>query len=368
MSHQASYTSAAVYFFSGTGNSLRAAKNISSYLNIPARKLINIRYKKYFQIPEKTGTGIVGIVFPAHGFTAPWTVIRFALAMPRGRGAKAFVAVTRGGTRPFRIFFLPGLSGSASFIIALILLAKGYRVKGTAGIDMPSNWMSLHWGLHKKNQEYIFRKSDKKIRKFSARIASGKRYFFTVNNFIEFISGCALLPVSFLYLIIGRFGLAKIFYANTRCNGCGLCARECPLGAIIMKGPIHPRPYWTFSCESCMHCMGYCPEKAVEASHPLAAAFYFIFSISFSALFGVYVKKLFPGFSGQFHPALSLLIDYCYVISGYFILYWIFFFLIKVPLCNTIVTGATLTHYYRRYHEPETGISDFHTKAHDRDN
>jgi len=300
------------------------------------------------------------MIFPTHGFTAPWAVIRFALSLPRGNGSKAFITVTRGGTRPFGIFFLPGLSGNASFIIAFILLLKGYRIQGIAGIDMPSNWMSLHWGLHRKNQDYIFTKSEKKIRTFAERIAAGKHYLLTLNNCIEFIAGCALLPVSFLYLIIGRFGLAKLFYANNRCTGCGLCARECPVGAIIMKGAIHPRPYWTFSCESCMHCMGYCPEKAVEASHPLGAAFYFIFSISFSAFFAMYMKKIFPGFSGQLHTALSLVIDYCYIITGYYLLYRVFHLLMRIPVVNTILTGATFTRYYRRYHEPETGITDYH--------
>lgn len=353
-------SSAIIYFFSGTGNSLRVAKKIASLISIPCHSLVNIRYKKYFNAADQTISRITGFVFPVHGFTAPWAVMRFAASMPRGNGSQAFVVITRGGSRPFWIFFLPGLGGSASYIVALILMLKGYRIQGITGVDMPSNWMSLHWGLHRKNQDYIFNRSEKKIRAFSSRIASGKRYLFTLNNCSEFIAGCALAPVSFLYLIIGRFGLAKMFYANTRCTGCGLCARECPVSAIIMKGSIHPRPYWTFSCESCMHCMGYCPEKAVESSHPLGAAFYFLFSASGSALLMLTVKKMFPGISGQLHPALSLVLDYCFFMAAYFIIYRIFFLMIRIPPVNRLLTGATLTHYYRRYHEPETAIADYH--------
>ncbi|HQO03526.1 MAG TPA: hypothetical protein PLI62_14785, partial [Spirochaetota bacterium] len=70
--------------------------------------------------------------------------------------------------------------------------------------------------------------------------------------------------------------------------------------------------------------------------------------------------KMFPGISGQLRLALALVLNYCVIMAGYFIIYRIFFLMIRIPPVNRLLTGATLTHYYRRYHEPETAIADYH--------
>jgi hypothetical protein len=36
--------------------------------------------------------------------------------------------------------------------------------------------------------------------------------------------------------------------------------------------------------------------------------------------------------------------------------YWIFWYLIRFPFFNTFFSVSTLTHYYRRYHQPETKL------------
>jgi hypothetical protein len=34
----------------------------------------------------------------------------------------------------------------------------------------------------------------------------------------------------------------------------------------------------------------------------------------------------------------------------------VFWYLIKIPVVNTVFTFTTLTHYYRRYHQPKTKL------------
>jgi hypothetical protein len=53
---------------------------------------------------------------------------------------------TRAGVKLGRLF-LPGLSGIALLLAAVVLMAKGYRIAGMRPIDMPSNWLSIHPSL-----------------------------------------------------------------------------------------------------------------------------------------------------------------------------------------------------------------------------
>ena len=61
--------------------------------------------------------------------------------------------------------------------------------------------------------------------------------------------------------------VGKLLFADTTCTSCGLCARQCPCGAILMKGAKPKTPFWTHHCEACMRCMGYCKTQSIQASH-----------------------------------------------------------------------------------------------------
>ena len=47
--------------------------------------------------------------------------------------------------------------------------------------------------------------------------------------------------------------------ANGKCTSCGLCAKECPAGAIPLD---NPKMTDKDKCISCMHCVAVCPKKA----------------------------------------------------------------------------------------------------------
>ncbi|MHB8077493.1 EFR1 family ferrodoxin [Desulfosporosinus fructosivorans] len=347
------YSSMVIYFMSGTGNSYRAATWMAE---IADKKGITSKLYQISNYCEKSDLeeekDLLGVVFPTHGFTAPWQVIRYTLHLPPGRGKHAFVVATRAGTRIASIPF-PGLEGTAGYLIALLLIMKGYIVRGVMGVDMPSNWMSLHWGLNLANSKFIIARAKVKADSFMASIMEGKRMF---RGILSLLLGLFLSPISLGYLIIGRFFFSKLFFASASCTGCGLCAESCPLKAIRMTGRNKPRPYWTFSCESCMRCMGYCPNKAVESSHSFAIVLYLVATIPVS----LYVLNRLNEVIIIEHYSFffKIMFDYIYTLSSFFAAYLIFSWLMRIPLLNKLCTYTTFTHLYRRYHEPDTALKD----------
>ncbi|MCX8131595.1 MAG: EFR1 family ferrodoxin [Clostridia bacterium] len=353
------YSFLKIKFMSGTGNSYRAAvwmkeaaqgKGISSEL-----EQITGHHNKT-AAGKKPGT-LMGFVFPTYGLTAPWLVIRHALQLPRVKGQHAFVVATKGALMfdsvPFR-----GFEGSAAYLIALILMLKGCRIRGVMGLNMPANMINVHPGLTEADSRIIIDQARIKEDFFIDRILSGRKEFWGIP---DLLLGLALLPVSFIYMVFVRFFLAKLFFASENCTGCGLCAKSCPKKAIKMIGWKKLRPYWKLTCEGCMRCMGYCPNQAIEASHLFAVFLYLIITMPiFSYILDGLSDILKVDMSYSFAKTIFYYLYYLFSIS---FAYYIFSYFIRIPMLNKLFTYTTFTYFYRRYHEPDTELKDIAGKV-----
>ena len=351
-----SYREAAFYFFTGTGNSYRVATWMANVAREEGAT-VTVHAIGSARPAEEISTGetaLLGLVTPTHGLTAPWAMLRFALRLPRRSGTHAVVVATRAGLKIGRIF-VPGAEGTGTYLVSLILALKGYRVRGAVGVDMPSNWIAVHPGLSPDAVTAIVARARDKVAGFTGTIFSGKRRF---TGWIALLLGLCFFYVSLGYLLIGRFFLAKLFFASDRCTGCGLCAEHCPNQAIQMRASkSHARPYWTFRCESCMRCMAYCPTQAIEVNYLLGVGAYLLAAaIPTTVLLAWLAARI---------PALAFLDgtprwmwEWAYTVAILGLAYPLFHLALRIGWVNRLFSLITPTHYYRRYHEPDTALQD----------
>jgi ferredoxin len=343
---------AAIYFMSGTGNSLRVATWIRDAI---AQTGTDARLHSVAAGPSDEGPcRLVALAYPTHGFTTPWPVLRLACRLPRGKGTQALVVPTRAGTK-IGPLFLPGLEGTAGYLVALILALKGYAVRGVMGLDMPSNFMIAHPGFPEPSARAIIARARTKFDGFMGAVLGGRRQF---RGALSLLLGLLLLPVSAAYALLGRFYLAKMMFASAACNGCGLCAERCPFGAIRMWGKTERRPYWTFSCENCLRCLAWCPTQAVESGHSLGLVLYLVTTLPVAVVLMNWLGGAGPG-----HWAAVLLVQYAYILLSLFLVYLLFTLINRIPVINRLFTVTTLVHYYRRYHEPDTRLDDLDIRS-----
>jgi NAD-dependent dihydropyrimidine dehydrogenase PreA subunit len=351
-----SYREATFYFYTGTGNSYRVAAWMADIAR-EAGVAVTLRPIGSAHPGHEVGTGqtaLLGLVMPTHGFTTPWAMLRFAVRLLPRRRTHAVVVATRAGSRIGPVF-TPGIEGTATLIVALILALKGYHIRGATGIDMPSNWTAVHPGLAPDTVVGIGERARVRVAGFMGAILSGKRRF---TGWIPLLIGLWLFHISLAYLLLGRLFLVKLFFASDRCTGCGLCAEYCPNSAIRMRGRGNrSRPYWTFHCESCMRCMAYCPTQAVEASHLLGVGVYLLAAAVPTATLLAWLVARAPALA-WLSGTPSWLFESVYALVALGLGYPLFHFLLTIGWVNRLFTLATLTHYYRRYHEPKTQLKD----------
>jgi ferredoxin len=283
----ASYRKLIVYYFSGTGNS----RNVASWLSKIADergiegRVLNIAQINRLSIEPPDPDALLVFVSPIHGFNYPPVMLHFVLRFPKGNN-KVLLMSTRGGTLIGK-FIVPGISGIAFHLSALVLKLKGYSIRAMFPVDLPSNWISLHPGLNERTVKYLHERNKERVTKFAGKVFSGETVF---KGMYDIVQDILVAPISLAYYFIGRFVLAKTFYASGDCDHCDACIKGCPVLAIKK---IHNRPYWTFDCESCMKCMSHCPRKAIETAHGLLASVAVVHSIVLVGLFHQYVPVLF---------------------------------------------------------------------------
>jgi flavodoxin len=194
-----------IYYFSGTGNSLRIARELQNRL--PDTSLVPIiASMKAGRITASAQN--VGIVFPIHGFTIPIVVEDFIKRLNLTSTTYLFAVTSRMARQ--RVF------GK----INRITRKRGKTLDAGFGIQMPENYISF---FEAPLPDEIARNEKEMLEKMDTMqtiLINRKKYREPPMPLMARIVTGILFPIMIPILRVTRYmGLEKKFYSDLKCTG-----------------------------------------------------------------------------------------------------------------------------------------------------
>ncbi|MBK5242576.1 EFR1 family ferrodoxin [Clostridium sp.] len=230
-----------IYYFSGTGNSLKVAKDISAQLK--DTEIIQI-CEDNMEI-NNTISNKIGIIFPVYVSGMPLLVKEFIEKIKIPKEAYIYTVVTFGAS-----------AGAAIAQLEKLLSNKDLKLSAAFKMKMPGNYQVMYPPFSEKKQKECFKNEEEKISEIVKSIN---------NSEIVKISGVgeAIMETvgGMMYRSFKPYEKDKNFWTDEKCNSCGTCLKVCPANNIKMNDG---KPEWQHECEQCVACMQWCPQKSIQ--------------------------------------------------------------------------------------------------------
>jgi len=233
-----------IYYFTGTGNSLKIAKSLSEKLK--ECELIPIA-KVWEEDNHASTSEKVGFIFPLYYAGLPKIVHDFISKIELTKSSYFFAVVTNAGdinTTPLQQ-------------IETILNAKSKTLSAGFFVVMPNNYI-LGYDIHSEaRQKEFFKEAKKKIDTIHDAVEKNEN-----NLGKDFFEKRRIKSEKFNKTFRESVNESdKSFYAEETCTSCGICVKVCPVNNITL---VEDKPLWQHKCQQCLACINFCPEKCIQ--------------------------------------------------------------------------------------------------------
>lgn len=236
-----------IFYFSGTGNSLYAAKSIAQ---AQGEKLVPIVQEmrkepteRVYALGEKE---LIGFVYPIYAWGLPEIVLDFVRSI-RVEGENRYV---------FSLNTCGGEEGNATQVLQKALRKKGLKLASAFSVSMPSNYVVGEDVESKAVQQEKLSQASQKLEQINAVLAGRQTGVFDLRKGSH--PGLKTAIINPLFNSIARS--TKRFFATDACIQCGLCEKICPVHTITLE----QKPVWGKACTQCLGCINRCPVQAIQ--------------------------------------------------------------------------------------------------------
>lgn len=233
-----------IYYFTGTGNSLAAARRIAGELG--ECELVPVASLREGTGKIRPQTERVGIVCPVYDMGIPLIVKEFAERLDIGDTKYCFAVLTMGGS---------GASG-LHIIDRVLKESCGRGLDSGFTVAMPANFPPLSKPPQGEKKNRILDKAGIRIDRIAQEIKECSRDY---PSFTPVSSLIRILTYGKFIKEVRRYD--RDFFVKDNCTSCGICSEVCPAGNIVINGG---RPEWKHRCEMCFACLHFCPVEAIQ--------------------------------------------------------------------------------------------------------
>lgn len=237
-----------IFYISGTGNSLYAAKNIAEN---SGEELISISFVmnsakgpyKYTLKDKET----IGFIYPVYAWAPPQKVLQFIENLDFANYQDNFV---------FSLATCGENIGDTMKILAKALKKKDLQLHSAFSLKMPNNYIIMGNVDSKEEAQEKQKKAEESLVYINQVIKEQKRGIFELRK--------GFLPALMTGIVNPLFNKNAIdtrkFYATDKCTSCGICEKVCNSRSIKVEG----KPKWGKECIQCLACIHYCPVGAIQ--------------------------------------------------------------------------------------------------------
>jgi len=240
-----------IYYFTGTGNSLAAAKKVAESLGDTGLVPIASLAKTADTITPDAGR--VGIVCPVYFSGLPAMVAAFAERLDLSGAKHTFSVVTHGGG---------GGSAALRQLDEILIDKAGRGLDAGFAVSMPGNYILMYASPAGEKRDRILAAADAELEAIAGRIRQEEKVNLPSAPLTRLIR--AVMYPRFRSRVHGE---DRRFTVTEACTSCGICAAVCPAENIEM---VDGRPVWNHRCELCCGCIHLCPAGAIQAGKATA--------------------------------------------------------------------------------------------------
>ncbi len=237
-----------IFYFSGTGNSYYAARQIAQYhgetLYSIAHEMRRTEDTLNYTLNENE---LLGFVFPVYAWGPPRMVLDFIQRLKLNKLQLPYT---------FSVATCGDEEGYATRMLLKALNKKGLVLNSGYTLIMPNNYILGFDVDQEAVKEEKLARAEQSLQEINAYIEKRQQMYFPLKEGTHpFLKSRVINP------LFNRFALRTDgFYATEACIECGLCQKVCCANTITCKG----RPTWGKSCTQCLACIHRCPVKAIE--------------------------------------------------------------------------------------------------------